>query len=421
MYFWINFLLWNLGTLWFGLFFSLALEPRWDKVPRWVLAVSFSVIVLPSVYLKILHPLSTVLYLTAFVSLLMYVLAAFKDRLWKKLLLFILFCAVAEISELPLRYLAGYTGMSFDGSFNSLKMVLLVAAETGITLILTSLLLITWNRFAAHKKTVRYIYIFLIFPISQLIMLFAFGGIIPETTSIDCFFACIGVSLGLIADFILLYVIVEQGQKEVLAGKLHELEMLHRIEDVHYQAIEARRNKMAKLRHDFNNQLITAYHMVEQENTESARALLDALKADIATTSEYTYCGNAVVNAVLSEKAAASQAQGILLETELDLGEEPNIKPVHLCSIFSNLLDNAMHAVKSCPESERFITVKAARKEDYLYIKVENSSVEPKKVHSDRKGYGQEILCDIAFQYDGEFLTEWKDGVYRAMLSLSVI
>jgi hypothetical protein len=82
-------------------------------------------------------------------------------------------------------------------------------------------------------------------------------------------------------------------------------------------------------------------------------------------------------------------------------------------------ISEGVRAVKECPESAQFITVKAARKEDYLHIKVENASAEPKKASSrDRKSYGQEILRDIALQYSGEFLTDWKDGVYRAMLSL---
>jgi hypothetical protein len=424
MLFWINFLLWCFGLLWIGFFFAMALEPRWKKAPRWSIAVGFTLFCLPEAYLKITStaaPWFELLAWLAYLMLLLYILVPFKDRLWKKIFLFILFSAITYISEILCKFLAGNTDTSFDPSFNSPEMVWMVATNTTVLIILSALLLIIWNRFIKQKTTPRRIIVFFIFPLSQLITLYAFNDIIPAEGSSGGILGSIGILAGFLADFILLYILVEQGQKEALAKQLQELETLHRVEQIHYQAIEARREEMAKLRHDFNNQLVTAYHLAEQGEIVQARTLLDAVKANIVGTGEYPYCGNAVVNAVLNEKAAACQARGIRLETELELGETPSIQPVHMCSIFTNLLDNAIHAAEECPVPERFISVKAARKEDYLHVKVENSALEAKKKNlSERKGYGQEILRDIALRYGGEFLTEWKDGIYRAMLALTV-
>lgn len=418
MYFWINFLLWNLGVLWFGLFFSLTLEPRWERVPRWASAVSFTLFMLPVAYLKITHPLSEALYWAVIACILLYVFIAFRDKLWKKILLFILFNVISYIGSIFGALFMGYAGESFDASFNSSIMLATVAVNTAVVIILLVLLLVAWNRFVSHKTAARHIVIFFIFPLSQMTMLYAFNDTTCIAPSSGSIFICAGIILGFIADFILLYVLMEQDRKEALEKQLQELETLHRVENVHYQDIEARREEMAKIRHDFNNQLITAYHLTEQAEPERARALLDALRANLIGIKEYVYCGNPVVNAVLNEKAALCQSNGIRLETDLEMGEEPNIQPVHLCSIFSNFLDNAVQAAKKCPESERFIRVKSGRNNDYLIIKVENSSAEPKKAAAGRKGYGQEILRDIALQYSGEFITDWKDGVYRAMLSL---
>jgi len=419
MYFLINFLLWNLGILWFGLFFSLGLEPRWEKAPRWALAVGFALFVLPVAYLKIKHPLSEALYWAAVVMLLLYVFLAFQDRLWRKILLFLLFIACTEIGELPILFLADFMNIPYDASFGSLQMTLLVTAETATTVIILSMLLIVWNRFITHRTFSRRIFIFLIFPVSQVLMLFAFDGSLSLTPSLTKdVFIIVGAFLGLISDFIHLYILMEQGQKEDLAKKLQEIETLHRLAEVHYRSIEARRHEMAKFRHDFNNQIAAAYRLTEMGESEQVRDLLDTLKSNLSETNEYTYCGNAIVNAVLNEKTAACEAAGIRLETELDLSEEPGIQPVHLCSIFSNLIDNAIRAAGAYSGQDRFISVKAARKEYYLTIKVENSSAEPKKENSDRKGYGQEILRDIVLHYDGEFMSDWKDGVYRAILSL---
>lgn len=423
MLFWINFLLWGFGLLWIGFFFAMALEPRWEKAPRWSLAVGFTLLCLPEAYLKITSmatPWFELLACLAYVTLMLYILIPFKDRLWKKFLLFILFSAITYISEILCKFLAGNTDTSFDPSFNSPEMVWMVATNTTVLIIFSALLLMIWNRFVSQRTTPRRTMVFFIFPFSQLVTLYAFNDTIPAEGSSGGVVGSIGILAGFLADFILLYILVEQGQKEALAKQLQELETLHRVERIHYQAIEARREEMAKLRHDFNNQLVTAYHLAEQGEMLKVRALLDAVKAEIAGTGGYPYCGNTVVNAVLNEKAAACQTRGIRLETELALSEIPAIQPVHMCSVFTNLLDNAIRAAEECPEPERFIFIKSARKEGYLHIKVENSALEVKKANQlQRKGYGQEILRDIAQRYDGEFLTDWNTGVYRAMLSLS--
>lgn len=423
MYFWINFALWCIGELLYGIIISLALEPRWVKIPRWTLASAFLLLNLPTSYIKITHTgvlLGEIMYWVIIAIFLLFLFVPFKDKIWKKILLFVLLTIITYVGDILCTFLKSNTDITFDPSFNSLGMFLIVALDVAIITIFSIVLLIAWNRFINYKKTGRKIWIFFIFPISQLITLYFFNGRDGAEVFYSNFFSCIGILLGFVADFILLYMLMEQGQKEELEKQLRELETLYRVENVHYQSIEARRAEMAKLRHDFNNQLLTAYHLTEQNDRKQSRALLDEIKENIAKTSEYVYCGNPVVNAIINENEAVCQKQTIRLETALELGEEPYIQPVHMCSVFTNLMDNAVHATLDCPEEERFIRVKAARKEDYLHIKVENSYIESRKQnHSERKSYGQEILQDIALRYNGEFRTGRKDGTYCSMLTLT--
>ncbi len=423
MYLWINFTLWCLTMFLTGMEFSLAFEPRRTQMPRWTLALIFTLINLLPAYIKITHAddiLAEIMYWLCIATAVLYLVIGFKDKLWKKILFYILWTIITYIGDILCISLMKYSGTVFDASFNSLKMVVFVSLDVAIVMILSILLLITWNRIINYKKSSRIIWLFFMFPVSQLITLYFMNGRVDTEIFYNDFFVCIGVILGFVADFILLYVLMEQGRKEEMARQLQELEKLYQLENVHYQSIEARRGEMAKLRHDFNNQLLTAYHMTEQGDTKQSRELLDALKEEIAKTKEYTYCGNPVVNAVMDEKAPLCREQAIRLDTSLEMEEEPYIQPVHMCSIFTNLMDNAIHAAGNCSEEDRFISVKAVRKEDYLHIKVENSSLEPKKLHSrERKGYGQEIIQDIALRYNGEFQAGWKDGIYCAMLSLT--
>ena len=93
---------------------------------------------------------------------------------------------------------------------------------------------------------------------------------------------------------------------------------------------------------------------------------------------------------------------------------------MHLCSIFSNLMDNAINANLSLPSGrERYIRIIAHEKQGYIAVKTENPSDRRNgKLQPDRSmGYGLKILRDISESYDGDFSAECKDGECRCILS----
>ena len=259
---------------------------------------------------------------------------------------------------------------------------------------------------------------FLLFPISQLLMMWSLTDQEMNYLLKLGYIGGTGIIVGFIADIVLLYTFLAQGEKDALARQVQELEHLRQVERLHYQSIEMRREELAKIRHDFNNQLATALALIQHQDTGQAVLMMDDLKESISRTKEYVWCGEPVVNAVLGEQAAACEAEGIALQAEIELDSVSGIEPVHLCSVFSNLLDNARRGAGQCAEGERSIVLKAVQHGEYLHIKVENSAVSPEEKPRKGHGYGQEILRDIASQYNGEFRKEWKEGTYSAYLSL---
>lgn len=93
----------------------------------------------------------------------------------------------------------------------------------------------------------------------------------------------------------------------------------------------------------------------------------------------------------------------------------------HLCSIFSNLIDNAVKAVVDVTD-RRYIELKAAQKYKNILISCSNSvsdtgkngKLDPQK----SSGYGLKILMDIALQYNGSFDIEIKNGVCEAVVMI---
>lgn len=223
------------------------------------------------------------------------------------------------------------------------------------------------------------------------------------------------IALGGSSIVFLLYYVVALEKKAALEQELQSVRSRMELEQAHYRAVEARREELAKIRHDFNNQLTTIGLMLRSGDEADVQRMIAQLRADIAATQENAYCAIPVVNAVLTEKETLCQKAGIALHTELAPPETLDIEPLHLCSILSNLLDNAIHGCEGL--SEPVITLSSAMVGDYLFIRVTEPSPPP-KAPGRGHGYGSRILRELAEKYHGSYETSYHDGMFTAVISL---
>lgn len=225
--------------------------------------------------------------------------------------------------------------------------------------------------------------------------------------------ACVFLSGGAI--LFLLYYVISLEKKTALEAELRDTQHRMALEQSHYQAVEARREELSRIRHDFNNQLAAISLLMQSGDDADAKAMLRQLSADIAATQENPYCAIPVVNAVLTEKETLCREAGIALYAELDLPQKLDVEPLHLCSILSNLLDNAVHG---CAGTEQpSITLSSAMAGDYLLLRTVNPSPPPEGPKAGH-GYGSKILREIAEKYGGSYETSYSGGVFTAVVSL---
>ncbi|MCI6887600.1 MAG: GHKL domain-containing protein [Lachnospiraceae bacterium] len=428
-YFWVNFVIG--GILYpYGIAFvwSFMLTSRWKKCSKFLAATAMVLAVLGPGVVRILDiggPLFVLMEIVQLILFILYLGIFFVDPWWKKLMTFVFFVVLAHAAEIIVLPFFTSMGLVYNFDFGTYELFVFQTLCCIVNLSLSTVLVMVWNAVTKRQRPPRNAGVFLLFPISQLLLMRNVNRVyIPETPVLhQMLFATLGIALSFVADLVFFYLLMAQGERDALEEQVRELEHMRHVEQLHYQSVEARRKELAKIRHDFNNQLTVALHLAGEGFNDQSRKIPEELKEKIAKTKEYAWCGNAVVNAVLEEKAADCRREKIIFSAELEIGNENEIEPIHLCSIFSNLMDNAIRAASKCSETDRRISLRAARKGDYLHIKAENTALRPTKETrpKGRHGYGQEILRDIAAQYNGEFRTEWSDGIYTAVLSLELI
>ena len=137
---------------------------------------------------------------------------------------------------------------------------------------------------------------------------------------------------------------------------------------------------------------------------------------------EGSFCGNALVNTVLEEKLRACETFHIRLDAKVRIPAGIAIGNYDLCSVFSNLLDNAIDACRAMPSgaAHRTVSVRADVRGDYLFIRVSNPARQEYIERPGKMGHGlgREIVGRIARACHGEYWTSAEDGVYTASVVL---
>ncbi len=254
----------------------------------------------------------------------------------------------------------------------------------------------------------------MLFPLSLMGVTFA-----GTTGDVASWFWTGSVVLGLVSVGVLTYCLASIEDRQRLEQELRETRHTMELEQAHYRAVEERQEELARIRHDFKNQLAAVSALLQADAGADARRMIGDLSRAIDATRENLYSPIPVVNAILAEKERLCREKGIALSVDLQLCPDLPVEPLHLCSLFANLLDNAVRAAGASGAEHPAISVRSRREGDYLFVKVENPSLPPAPPREGR-GTGTRILADLTKRYGGEYCGEYRGGVFTAVASLAL-
>jgi sensor histidine kinase regulating citrate/malate metabolism len=124
----------------------------------------------------------------------------------------------------------------------------------------------------------------------------------------------------------------------------------------------------------------------------------------------------------LTKKENDCAVAGIVLSVDLNLPDTLAVEPMHLCSVFSNILDNAIAACRRIQNADKpVIRMFSIVDGDYLIIKTTNPSDRPGRNPASERGYGTRILSELAEQYGGGFQCHYREGVFTVLVSLLAV
>ena len=178
----------------------------------------------------------------------------------------------------------------------------------------------------------------------------------------------------------------------------------------HYlQQVEESLSQYREIRHELKNTLFYMDELVREEKyPELQRYVQDRLIRQDSIT-DVVDVGRPVVSALLGQKLSFAKEKGITMEIQALLPESLKIPDIHLCTILSNLLDNAIRESAKVEGGQIQVLMKPVK--GYFCIRVantarenilrENPSLATTKKDSKNHGLGLKVVRSLVQEYDG--------------------
>ncbi len=219
------------------------------------------------------------------------------------------------------------------------------------------------------------------------------------------------------ADIVLVRSIRRSSEQAVAAERALWYEQLLTEQEQHYETLIADMEDAAKIRHDIRNQLQTVYALLQSGSHEQAKSQLDDIGALVDQAP--SYCANPVINALLQVKAGQYESAGVTLDCRCEVPAMIPIAGVELCSLFSNVLDNALRAARDSAQAAPMAELRSSLQGNVFTLFCRNSCPEkPEAALRPGHGLGLEILRDLAARHDGTVQTRQEDGTFFTTVQL---
>ena len=383
-----------------------------ETISKKYIFLSFSVMFVIQAIASILIKISMPHIIIAFSLTLLLIICVYKGNLFKKCftaVLLIVFIVVSEVAVFT--FFSLFYGETVTTVFNNGMGRLVGMLLCKFVMFWIVMFSITFLRKKIEHIPIKYWVLFCLMPIITLVILANIKLYVEAQAggNISVIFAVLG----------LLYInfsIFEFFRHFSAEIKLNVLEELMQREHDNYKILEASQKASMILKHDIENHIKAIERMVRNNDFVTVESHLADLKKITQKINAITYTGNSAVDTILNTKGQQAQALEILYTVNARINAPIKIKPIDVCVILGNAIDNAIEACCRISDSaiHKYIHINIDQNTDELMIVFENSFDKVKKnsagdlitikPNSRQHGFGIESIKQAVSGYDGRIL-----------------
>lgn len=241
----------------------------------------------------------------------------------------------------------------------------------------------------------------------------------------------LGIVVSAASDYILFCRVLKSMDEEHLREKFQIVHYRKELQEKYISDMERNEEENTLFREKLLKQLDGIKSRIEKQDKKEIEESVGVFQQTLDVMRNEYFCENIILNMVLTDKKKCAEEQGISFQAVVSAPQDLSVESADLCSIFGNLLDNAMEACGYLQDGERReISVKCGMKGTHFIVKVENT-YNPTVLKCDGKGYksikretknhglGIQIVKKTVEKYDGELIISQKDRYFIAITYLN--
>ncbi len=335
---------------------------------------------------------------------------------------------------LPLTFVSLITMSRFPATLLCRLLVWFLPYPTGITYLISTLmpnlLLFFIALFMRHFKLdatktypISYYYTMIITPVlnmTVITLLKSYYDVVPYVDLIGFFTMMI--------ELLIYYMIWQSTTEYTRRTQLQLIQQQQSYQSQHMKELKNIVTEYHQLRHDMKNHFACMDQLLSQEQYDLLKEYFYSMSKELYAIDNQIETGNEIINQVINIKYATAHKLQIPMEIQASVPSRLNIPNHLLCSVLSNLLDNAIEA--SARVKAPAISIKMKMVKDYLSLSVENR-IEPEqkenalnhkttKANPQMHGLGLQIVQEVVRKYNGISTYEVLDNRYVASIMLEL-
>ena len=238
----------------------------------------------------------------------------------------------------------------------------------------------------------------------------------------------------------MLMLMTQMGRRNelTLKNESNEINQLFQKQYEQYKLAVDNSEALRKEMHDMKHYVMA----LKNEDDPARRAeVLEDMEQALAIQESFMNTGNKVLDVILTTKSLQCQKKNITLNAMVDGDLLSGIHVKDICSLFGNILDNAIEATQQIEDAEkRLITLSVRKRNQFIIVECENcSDASNVRFRSDQRrrvfrsnnlpktskgdnvkhGFGLKSINQVAEKYGGAMHCSYESGWFKVKVLLS--
>lgn len=195
----------------------------------------------------------------------------------------------------------------------------------------------------------------------------------------------------------------------------------------YYQDMELMDTELRKFRHDIKNHFICMEWLFNTGKTDELQKYFQDLEESFSFKQPLTLSGNDIIDAILHHDLPHYCNDKIKVSVHGSLPALHTVSAMDLCTLFSNMLSNAITSASQCEKETALpeVTIRFSGGNSYFSIEMSNSVLHQnfslkRKITDRNHGHGIQKIKDVIEKYNGHYEIKTESDLITIIVYLPI-